>query len=96
LLPCSFSEYGTWRICKSEEVTGGRRKLHEEELHNLYSSPNIISMIKSRRMRWEDPMACMGDMRNVYKVLVTKPEGIRPLGRPRHKWVNNIKMILKK
>jgi hypothetical protein len=75
-------------------VTGGWRKLHNEELHNLYSSPNIIRIIKSRRMRWAGHVARMGEKRNVYRLLVRKPEGKRPLGRPRRRWMNNIKMGL--
>jgi hypothetical protein len=75
-------------------VTGGWRKLHNEELHNLYSSPSIIRIIKSRRMRWARHVARMGEKRNVYRSLVGKPEGKRPLGRPRHRWIDNIKMDL--
>jgi hypothetical protein len=75
-------------------VTGGWRKLHNEELHNLYSSPSIIRIIKSMRMRWAGHVARMGEKRNVYRLLVGKPEGKRPLGRPRLKWMNNIKMDL--
>jgi hypothetical protein len=75
-------------------MTGGWRKLHNEELHNLYSSPSIIRIIKSRRMRWVGPVARMGEKRNVYRLLVGKPEGKRPLGRPRRKWIDNIKMYL--
>jgi hypothetical protein len=66
---------------KRDEVTGDRRKLHNEELHNLYSSPNIIRMIKSRRMRWAGQVARMGETRNVCRILVGKPEGKRPVGR---------------
>jgi hypothetical protein len=66
-------------------VTGGWRKLYNEELHNLYSSPNIIRMIKSRRMRWAGHVACMGGKGNAYRILVRKPEGRRPLGRPKRK-----------
>jgi hypothetical protein len=73
-------------------VTGGWRKLHNEELHNLYSSPSIIRIIKSGRMRWAGYVARMGEKRNVYRLLVGKPEGKRPLGRPRHRWIGNIKM----
>jgi hypothetical protein len=69
---------------KRDDVTGEWRKLHNEELHNLYSSPDIIRQIKSRRMRWAGHVARMGEERKVYKVLVGKPEGKRPLGRPRH------------
>jgi hypothetical protein len=73
-------------------VTGGWRKLHNEELHNLYCSPNIIRIIKSRRMRWAEHVARMGDNRNVYRLLVGKPKGKRPLVRPRRRWIDNIKM----
>jgi hypothetical protein len=72
-------------------VTGGWRKLHNEELHGLYSAPNIIKMIKSRRMRWAGHVAGMGEIRNEYKSLVGKPDGKRPLGKPRSRW----KIILK-
>jgi hypothetical protein len=78
------------------EVTGGWRKLHNEELHNLYSSPSIIRVIKSRRMRWAEHAARMGEKRNAYRILVGKPERKRPLGRPRCRWVDNIKMDLRK
>jgi hypothetical protein len=71
---------------KRDEVTGGWRKLHNEELHNLYSSPNIIRMIKSRRMRWVEHVARNGKMRNEYTILVGKSEGKRPLGRPKSRW----------
>jgi hypothetical protein len=74
------------------EETGGFRKLHNEELHKLYSSPSIIRIIKSRRMRWVRHVARMGEKRNAYRILVGKPEGKRPLGRPRRRWVANIKM----
>jgi hypothetical protein len=77
-----------------DEVTGGRRTLHIEELRDLYSSPSTISIIKSRRMRWAVHVARMGAKRNVYKLLVGKPEGKRPLGRPRCGLVDNIKMDL--
>jgi hypothetical protein len=70
-------------------------KLHNEELHNLYSSPSIIRMIKSRRMRWAGHVADLGEKRNAYSILVGKPEGRRPLGRPRRRWVDNIKMDLR-
>jgi len=80
---------------RSDEVTGESRKLHNEELNNLYSSPNIVRVIKSTRMRWAGHVARMGEGRGVYRVLVGKPEGRRPLGRPRRKWENNIRMDLR-
>jgi hypothetical protein len=73
---------------------GGWRKLHNKELHNLYSSPSIIRIIKSRRMRWVGHVAPMGEKRNVYRLLVPKPERKRPIGRPRHRWIDDIKMDL--
>ena len=78
---------------KRDEVTGEWRKLHNEELHDLYS-PNIVRLIKSRRMRWAGHVARMGEWRGVYRVLVGEPEGKRPLGRPRRGWEDNIKMDL--
>jgi hypothetical protein len=75
-------------------VTYEWRKLHNEELHNLYSSPSIIRMITSRRMIWAGHVARMWERRNAYRILVGKPEGKRPLGRPRHRWMDNIKMDL--
>jgi hypothetical protein len=69
--------------------------LHNEELHNLYSSPNIIRMIKSRRMGWAGHVARMGDKRNAYRILLEKPEGKRPLGSLRRRWVDNIKIDLR-
>jgi hypothetical protein len=78
---------------KRDEVTGEWRKLHDEELRDLYSSPSIIRIIKSRRMRWAGHVARMGEKRNAYRLLVGKPEGKKPLGRLRRRWVdNNIKM----
>jgi hypothetical protein len=77
-------------------VTGGWRKLHNEELHNLYSSPSIIRMIKSKRMRWAGHVTRTGEKRNAYRILVEKPEGERPLGRPRRMWENNITIDLKR
>jgi hypothetical protein len=71
------------------------RKLHNNELHSLYSSPSIVRMIKSRRMRWVGHVAHMGDGKGVYRVLVGTPEGKRSLGRPRHMWEGNIKMDLR-
>jgi hypothetical protein len=79
---------------KGGEVTGEWRKLHSGELHNLYSSPDIIRQMKSRRMRWAGHVARMGEGRNVYRVLVGKPEGKRPLERRRHRWEDGIKMDL--
>jgi hypothetical protein len=76
-------------------VTGGWRKLHNEELHGLYSSPSIIRVIKARRMRWEGHVARMAEVRGAYNILVGKPEGRRPLGRPRRRWEDNIKMDLR-
>jgi hypothetical protein len=75
-------------------VTGGWRKLHNEELRGLYSSPSIIRIMKPRRMRWAGHVARMGEKINAYRLLVRKPEGKRPLGRPRRRWVDNIKMDL--
>jgi hypothetical protein len=71
---------------KRDEVTGGWRKLHDEELHGLYSSPSIVNVIKARRMRWAGHVARMGEVR---------PEGRRPLGRPRRRWEDKIKMDLR-
>ena len=68
--------------------------MHNEELNDLYSSPNIVRVIKWRTMRWARHVACMGEERGVYRVLVGKPEGRRPLGRPRRRWVDNIRMDL--
>jgi hypothetical protein len=73
-------------------VTGGWRKLHNEELRDLYSSPSIIRIIKPRKMRWAWHVARMGTRRNVYKLLAGKPDGKRPLGRQRSRWIDNIKM----
>ena len=70
---------------KRDKVTGEWRKLHNEELNDAYSSPNIVLAIKSRRMRWPGHVAHMGERRGIYRVLVGKPEGMRPLGRPRHR-----------
>jgi hypothetical protein len=74
---------------------GSWRKLHNDELDGLYSSPNIVIVIKSRRIRWAGHVARMGEGRGVYRVLVGKPKGKRPLGRPRHRWEDNIKMDLR-
>jgi len=77
-----------------DEVTGEWRRLHIEELNDLYSSPNIVRVIKSRRMWWAGHLARMGEERGVYRVLVGKPEGRRPLERPKRRWVDNIRMDL--
>jgi len=74
---------------RRDEVMGEWRRLHKEELNDLYSSPNIVRVIKSRRMRWDGHVACMGEERGVYRVLVGKSEGKRSLGRPRRRWVDN-------
>jgi hypothetical protein len=79
---------------KRDGVTGGRKKLHNDELHNSYCSPRIIKNIKPRRMKWAGHVARMGEKRNVYMLLVGKPEGKRPLGRPKHRWIDNIKTDL--
>jgi hypothetical protein len=79
---------------KRDKVTGDWRKLHNEELNDLYCSSNIIWVIKSRRMDWAGHVECMGNRRGVYRVLVGKPEGKRPFGRPRVRWEDNIKMNL--
>jgi hypothetical protein len=86
-----------WKIfgLKRDEVIGGWRKLHNEELHNLYCSPSIIRIIKSKRMRWAGHAARMGEKTNAYKILVGKPEEKRPLRRPRRMWEDNIKMNLR-
>ena len=79
---------------RRDEVTGEWRRLCHWELNDLYSSLNIVRAIKSRRMRWAGHVARVGEERGVYKVLVGRPEGRRLLGRPRHRWVDNIRMDL--
>jgi hypothetical protein len=79
---------------KRDEVTGGWRKLHNEELQDLYSSPSIITIMKARRMRWAGHVARMGEKRNTYRLLVGEPEGTRPPERPRRRWLDNIWMDL--
>jgi hypothetical protein len=77
------------------EEEGSWRKLYNDELHNLYSSSNIVRVIKSRRLRWAGHMARMEEGRGVYRILVGRPEGKRPLGRPRRRWEDNIKLDLR-
>ena len=79
---------------KRDEVTGGLRKSHNEELSDLYSLLNIVRVVKSRRMRWAGHVACMGEGRGAHRVLVSKSEGRRPLGRPRSRWEDKIKTDL--
>jgi hypothetical protein len=79
---------------KKDEVTGEWRKLHNAELKNLYCSPNIARVTKSCRLRWVGHVARVGEWRSVYRILVGKPEGKRPLGRPRLRWKDNIKTDL--
>ena len=79
---------------KSDEVTGEWRKLHSEERNDLYCSLNILRVVKSRKMRWTGRVERMGEGRGVYRVLVGKPEGKRPLERPRRRWEDNIKIEL--
>ena len=86
-----------WRTVfgpKRDEVKGEWRKLQDEELSDLYSLPNIVRVVISRRMRWAGHVARLGEGRGVHRVLVGKPEGKRPLGRPRRRWEDNIKMYL--
>jgi hypothetical protein len=80
---------------KRDEVTGEWRKLHNEDLHNLYSSPDIIRQVKSKRMRWAGHVARMGEERKMYKFLAGKPEGKRPLGIPRRMWEDGFRMDLR-
>jgi hypothetical protein len=80
---------------KRDEVTGEWRRLHNKELYALYSSPSIIRVVKSRRLRWAGHVARMGERRGAYRALVGKPEERRPLGRPRRIWEDNIKMNLR-
>jgi len=81
---------------KKDEVTGEWKKPYNEELSDLYSSPNIVRVIRSRRMRWAGHVVRMGDSRGVYRVLVGKPKGKRPLRSPRLRWEDKIKMDLQK
>jgi hypothetical protein len=77
------------------EEDGSWRKLHNDELHNLYSSPNIVRVIKSKRLRWAGHVARMREGKGIYRVLVGRPEERRPLGRPTCRWEDNIKMDLR-
>jgi hypothetical protein len=89
---CSFKKYRnifTFTFKRGEAVEEWRR-LHNEELHNLYASPYIIRLINIRRVRYAGHVACMEEMRNAYKILIWKPEGKRPCGRPRRRWEGNI------
>ena len=79
---------------RKDEVTGEWRRLNNEELNDLYASPNYVRVIKSRRMRWAGHVARMSEERGVYRVLVVQPEGRRPLWRPSYRWVDNIRMDL--
>jgi hypothetical protein len=79
---------------RRDKVTGEWMRLHNEELNDLYFSPNIVRVIKSRRIRWAGHVARMGEERVFYRALLGKPEGRRPLGRPRRRWVDNIRMDL--
>jgi hypothetical protein len=91
-----FENWALMRIfvCKGDDVTGEWRKLNKEELNELYSSPNIVRVIKSRRIRWVEHVACRRERGGLYRVFVGKPEGKRSLGRPRLIWEDNIKMDL--
>jgi hypothetical protein len=92
-----FENRVLWRIFgpKRDEVTGEWRRLHNKELYALYSSPNIIQVIKSRRLRWAGHVVRVGERRGAYRALVGKPEGRRPLERPMRRWKDNIKMDLR-
>jgi len=100
--PWGRGELSQFSVCndivfgpKRDEVTGEWRILHNEELRDLYSLPNIVRVVKSRRIRWAGHVTRMGEGRGVHRVLVGKPEGKRPLGTPRHRWEDNIKMDLR-
>jgi hypothetical protein len=80
---------------RRQEVMRGWRRLHNEELHNLGTSPNIIRVIKSRRMIWPGHVACMGEIKDAYRIFIQKPEGKRPLTRARHRWNDNIRLDLR-
>jgi len=78
---------------RRDEVTGEWRRLHNEELNDLFSSPNVVRVINSRRMKWAEHVARMGEERGIYRVFVAKPEGKRPLGRHRRRWVADIRIV---
>ena len=80
---------------KRDEMTGEWRRLHNEELHGLYDSPDVVRIMKSRRLRWAGHVARMGEKRRLYSIVVGKPEGKRPLGRPRRRWEDNIRRDLR-
>jgi hypothetical protein len=89
-------ENGVLRIFgPKREENGSWRKLHNDKLHNLYSTPNTFRVIKSRKLRWAGHVARMGEGRSVYRILVGRPEGKRPLGRPRRRWEDNTEMDLR-
>jgi len=81
---------------RENKVTGEWRRLHNEEINDLYSSPDIVRLIKSRRMKWMGHVAYMGERRGVYRLLLGKPEGKRPLGRPRHRWEIILRWVFRK
>jgi hypothetical protein len=91
-----FDNMETRNVCrrKRDEVTGGWRRMHNEELNDLSCSPNIIGVMKSRRMRWTGHIARTGERKWVYRILVGRPEGRRPLGKQRSRWEDNTKMDL--
>ena len=89
-----FTVYYSHNLKRDEN--GEWRKLHNEELHSLYRSTNIVSVIKSRRLRWAGHVARMKEVRSAFKILTGRPVGKRPLGRPRRRWENNMRMNLKK
>jgi hypothetical protein len=106
ILSCTFREEHRLRVFenrvlrrifepKRDEVAGNWRKLHNEELHGLYSSPSIVRVIEARRMRWAGHVARIGEVKGAYNILVGRPEGRRPLGRTRRSWEYRIKMDLR-